>query len=55
VDKDRTAIYKIIINMLDNQDTNGIYPTSTCYAQLEHYIEGVRSEAIGWTLLVVFY
>ena len=47
-DKDRTEICKIISRMLDNPDKVGIYPTSTAYAELEHYIEGVRAEAIGW-------
>lgn len=46
--KDRVAICKIISDMLDNPDKNGIYPTSTAYARLEHYITGVRCEAIGW-------
>lgn len=49
MDKDRTAICKIISDMLDNPDSCGIYPTSTAYTRLEHYIEGVRAEAIGWT------
>ena len=38
--------------MLDNPDKHGIFPTSTAYSQLEHYIESVRMEAriqaIGW-------
>ena len=46
--KDRTQICKIISDMLDNPDKHGIYPTSTAYTKLEHYIEGVRTEAIGW-------
>ena len=49
MDKDRSAICRIISEMLDNPDENEIYPTSTCYTKLEHYIEGVRAEAIGWT------
>lgn len=49
MDKDRTAICKIISEMLDNPDEHGIYPTSTAYIRLEYYIEGVRAEAIGWT------
>ena len=49
MDKDRTAICNIISDMLDNPDKHGIYPTSTAYTRLEHYIEGVRTEAIGWT------
>lgn len=48
MDKDRTAICKIISKMLDNPDSIGIYPTSTAYTELERYIEGVRAEAIGW-------
>lgn len=49
MDKDRKVICKIISKMLDNPDKIGIYPTSTAYTELEHYIEGVRAEAIGWT------
>ena len=49
MDKDRTAICKIMSDMLDNPDSSGIYPTSTAYTRLEHYIESVRAEAIGWT------
>ena len=48
MNKDRTAICKIVSKILDNPDKVGIYPTSTAYAELEHYIEGVRAEAIGW-------
>ena len=48
MDKDRTAICKIISDMLDEPDKHGIYHTSTAYTKLEHYIEGVRAEAIGW-------
>jgi hypothetical protein len=47
MDKDRTAICKIISKMLDNPDKDGIYPTSTAYTELEHYIEDVRAEAIA--------
>jgi len=49
MDKDRTALCKIVSKMLDNPNKSGIYPTSTAYTELEHYIEGVRAEAIGWT------
>lgn len=48
MDKDRIAICNIISDMLDSDTENGIYPTSTCYTRLEHYIESVRTEAIGW-------
>jgi hypothetical protein len=48
MDKDRTAICKIVSKMLDNPNGSGIYPTSTAFIELEHYIEGVRAEAIGW-------
>lgn len=48
MDKDRTEICSIISDMLDNPDEHGIYPTSTAYNRLEHYIERVRIEAIGW-------
>ena len=46
--KDRGVIVKIISDMLDNPGSDDIYPTSTCYTKLEHYIEQVRAEAIGW-------
>ena len=46
--KDRTAICKIVSKMLDNPDKVGIYPTSTAYTELEHYIESARIESIGW-------
>jgi len=49
MDKDRTVICKIISDMLDNPDESGIYPTSTAYTRLEHYIESQRTQAIGWT------
>jgi hypothetical protein len=48
MDKDRTVICKIISRMLDNPDKQGIYPTSTAYAELEHYVEKVRYKSIGW-------
>lgn len=48
MDVDRTVVCNIISDMLDNPNEHGIYPTSTAYARLEHYIEGVRAEAIGW-------
>jgi hypothetical protein len=48
MDKDRVAIEKILADMFDAPDKNGIYPTSTAYTRLEHYIESQRVEAIGW-------
>jgi hypothetical protein len=47
--KDRAAIVKIIGQMLDEADDQDIFHTSTAFTRLEHYIEGVRAEAIGWT------
>lgn len=47
MDKDRTEICRIISEMLDNPDKCGIYPTSTAYTKLEHYVEEVRASAIG--------
>jgi len=49
MEKDRTAICGIISEMLDSGDGQGLFPTSTAYTRLEHYVEGVRAEAIGWT------
>ena len=46
-EKDRDRICEIISDMLDNPDEHGIYPTSTAYTRLEHYIEQQRVEAIG--------
>lgn len=48
MDKDRSEICRIISEMLDNPDKTGIFPTSTAYNRLEHYVERVRAEAIGW-------
>lgn len=48
MDKDRTAVCKIISEMLDNEGDCGIYPTGKAYDELEKYIEGVRAETIGW-------
>ena len=36
-------------HMLDNPDKHEIYPTSTAFTRLEHYVEQQRTEAIGWT------
>jgi hypothetical protein len=49
MDKDRTKICEIISEMLDNPNKHDIYPTSTAFTKLEHYIEGERFQAIGWT------
>ena len=49
VDKDRTVIVKIFERMFDGVDEHGIYPTSTAYMQLEHYIQQERNLAIGCT------
>lgn len=46
--KDRENIVLAISNMLDNPDEHGIYPTSTAYTRLEHYMNQVRLEAIGY-------
>ena len=45
---DRKVICDIVSRMLDNPDASGIYHTSTCFTELEHYVEKVRMEAIGW-------
>ena len=47
--KDRTEIVKIFERMFDGVDDYGIYPTSTAYMQLEHYIRQERNIAIGCT------
>lgn len=49
MDKDRTAIFEIISEMLDNPDECGIYPTTVAYNKLEALVHGARIEAIGWT------
>ena len=49
MERDRTEICKIISEMLEHPDSSGIYPTSTAYIKLEHYIEQERIIAIGWT------
>ena len=48
MDKDRKAVFKIVSDMLYNKDVNGIFITETFYDRIEHYIESVRAEAIGW-------
>jgi len=48
MDKDRAVICNIISDMLDSPDKYEIYPTSTAYTRLEHYIESVRAEALGY-------
>jgi hypothetical protein len=35
MDKDRTAICKIMSDMFNDVDKHGIYPTSTAYTRLE--------------------
>ena len=37
----RTAIYRIISEMLDNPDKHGIYPTSDCFDRLEGLIDAL--------------
>lgn len=49
MERDRTVICNIISEMLDNPGDHEIYHTSTAYNRLEHYIESIRAEAIGWT------
>jgi hypothetical protein len=41
----RAFICKVISEMLDNPDKNGIYPTTKAYDRLEHYINAVEYEA----------
>jgi len=48
MNKDREKICKIMSEMFDGVNDVGIYPTSTCYTKLEHYMEQIRAEAIGW-------
>lgn len=47
--KDRKEILKIFETMFDGVDEHGIYPTSTAYTRLEHYIQQERDRAIGCT------
>lgn len=49
MERDRKEICKIISEMLDNPDENGIYPTGIAYTRLERYVTGERNKAIGWT------
>lgn len=46
--RDRNHICKIISDMLDTPLGGGIYPTSTAFIRLEHYIEAERTKALGW-------
>jgi hypothetical protein len=43
MEKDRTAICEIISQMLDNP-VDGIYPTTTAFDLLEHYVSCARHE-----------
>ncbi|MCP4256844.1 MAG: hypothetical protein GY774_04855 [Planctomycetes bacterium] len=46
--QDKEAISNVITRMLENPTEEGIYPTSTAFIALEHYIENQRLQAIGW-------
>jgi len=48
MDIDRNFICNVISDMLDNPLEHGIYPTSTAFSRLEHYVEEVRMRALGW-------
>jgi len=49
MDSDRSEICRIISEMLDNPDKNGIYPTTKAYDDLKEFVQSVRVKAIGWT------
>lgn len=49
MNKDRTAIFKIVSEMLDNPGECGIFPTTVAYDKLEALVQAARVEAIGWT------
>ncbi len=48
MNRDRSAVCKIISDMLDNPDEVGIYGTGKCFDRLILYIESERAQAIGW-------
>ncbi len=56
MERDRKEICRIISEMLDHPNENGIYPTTKAYDELEKYMEEVRKEvthvtrflSIGW-------
>lgn len=48
MDKDRTAICKIVSEMLDSPDESGIFQTSTAYAELEALVQTARLEGLAW-------
>ena len=48
MERDRAIICNIISTMLDDPDEHEIYPTSTAYTALEHYIEEARVVALGY-------
>lgn len=48
MDKDRSAICKIMSEMFDARDNCGIYPTTLAYDKLENLVHSARIEAIGW-------
>lgn len=49
VTQDRSNVHKIIEEMLDNPDENGIYQTTRAFNKLEELLNTVRLEAVGWT------
>lgn len=48
VTKDRSNIHKIIEEMLESPDENGIYSTTRAFNKLEKLMESIRLEAVVW-------
>ena len=48
MEKDKLAIQKAIIQMLEDPDESGILIVQKTYDALEKYIQKARVEALGW-------
>ena len=47
-DTNRTAVYRIVSDMLDHPDDSGIYPTTKCYNALEALLDAKDSELAAY-------
>jgi len=45
-EKEEWGGWKIVSDMLDNEDENGIYPTSKCYQELYDFVVSQKKKAL---------
>jgi len=45
-EKEEWGGWKIVSDMLDNEDENGIYPTSDCYQKLYDFVVSQKKKAL---------